>query len=165
MYNSKNFFMDLKDVYLGYTHKWMDVNSKTIPIPYFSRKEISEHEYKLTYSQWKKIIDCYIKNVFDYIFDGNTFPIPHGLGSFSITKTKRKLINRKQTSKQGKLVAVKLLTTYNYKPRICWNTAKLPITNKNFYKFILVRPLWSKVMEMYKEDGSQILKLKDNKRL
>ncbi len=161
MYKSKAYFKDLKDVYLGYTHKWADVKSTSIPSPYFSRKLISNHEFKLEYKQWKAIIQCYLKNLFLYLFDGNSFPVPHGLGFLSINKTKRKLINKKKTLEQNTLVANKLLTTYGYKPRIYWNVKRSDLKYKSFYKFYFVRPLWSQMMESYKEDGSQILKLKD----
>lgn len=164
MYKSKGYFKELKDIYLGYTHKWMDITSNTVPIPYFSRKEISNHEYKLTFKQWKTIIQCYLKNVYEYIVDGNVFPLPNNMGNISITKTKRKLIDRKKTVKENKLVAVKLLSTYSYKPRIYWNVSRSEMKNKSFYKLILVRTRWSELMDRYKEDGSQILKLKDNKR-
>jgi hypothetical protein len=163
MYKGTGFFRELKDIYLGYRYKWMDVTSKTIPVPYFSRKEISDHEFKMTYQEWKKVIVCYLKNVFEYIVDGNTFPVPHKLGYLYLTKTKRKLIDRKKTGSEGKLVAKRLLHTYNYKPRVCWNTSRCDMPYKTLYKCKLVRTLWSKLMESYVEDGSQIMKLKDNR--
>lgn len=164
MYTGKTYFKDLKDVYLGYSHKWMDVKSNTIPVPYFSRKEISNHEFKLSYKEWKVIIESYLKNLFLYIFDGNVFPIPHGLGFLSLTKTKRKMIDRKASAKVKSPVARKMLHTYGHKPRLYWNTKRSDLRYKSFYKFLLVRPLWSKMMDLYEEDGSQILKLKDSRK-
>lgn len=163
LYKSNTYFRDLKDIYLGYTHKWMDVNSKVITRPYFSKKEISNHKYKLGYKEWKVIIKSYLKNVFLYILDGNVFPIPHGLGLLSINKTRRKLIDKKASVKAKTPVARKMMHTYGFKPRIYWNVKRSDLKYKSFYKFYFVRPLWTKMMDIYEEDGSQILKLKDDR--
>jgi hypothetical protein len=160
---TSRYFATLKHVYLGYRYKYYDVSSNTVPIPYFSKSEISEHEYKLTYSQWKKIIVCYLKNIYLYILDGNDFKIPAQLGVWSLVKTKRIAVNRMESVKQKKAVAGKNLHTYGYKPKLLWLSSKADFKFKSYYYFNFVKPIFSKLWHYYKEDGSQILKLKDFK--
>ena len=155
------YFLTLSDVYLGYRYKYYDISSNTVPNPYFNKNEISDNEYKLTYKQWKAVILCYLRNILLYLLDGNDFKIPNKLGVWSLVKTKRLAINKYESKKQGKPIVCKNLHTYGYKPKILWYSSKADFKYKVFYYFNFVRPILSKLWYYYKDDGSQILKLKD----
>lgn len=160
-YKEDKYYVTLKSIYLGYRYKWYDVTSNTVPVPYFSKNEISTHEYKLTYKQWRKIIVCYFKEVFNYLYEGGTFVFPQALGTLTLTKTKTLGVNKRQTKLENKVVYFKNLHTYGYKPRIVWGKRGSWFTYGSFYKFNFTKNAWICLMERLKKDGSDILKLND----
>jgi len=92
----------LKHLYLHYPHKTYDIHSNTVPVPYFPKKEISGHRWKLTYKDWKRIMGVYLKNLTKLLLSGKRTGIPSGLGDFQLRKYKpvHRRINFKATKEK-----------------------------------------------------------------
>ena len=84
---SGNKFITLKDIYLKYRYKWYDINSNTVPNPYFPKSEISDHKYKLSKKEWLVVINTYIDILIEDFINGYDYQIPLGLGNLLIKKT------------------------------------------------------------------------------
>lgn len=160
-YKEDRYYTTLKTIYLGYRHKWYDVTSSTVPVPYFPKSEISEDVNKLTYKEWRKIILCYFRQVLNYLYDGNTFTLPQQLGSWKLVKVKTLGVDSFKSKKSKKLIYCKNLHTYGYKPRIMWLKRKSWFLYSTFYKFNFAKTAWMEVKRRLFEDGSTILNLDD----
>ncbi len=160
-YKENKYYTTLNSIYLGYRYRWYDVTSSTIPVPYFPKSEISTHENKLGYKQWRKIILCYFRQILNYLYEGNTFELPQQLGSIKLIKTNIPNVNKIKTIEAGKPIFYKSLHTYGYKPRVIWIKRGSRFLYSSFYKFNFTRKAWSIVSQRLLKDGSDILKLND----
>ncbi len=172
-YKDKVKFITLKDLYLSYRHKWYDVNSSTVPIPYFSSEEISEHEYKLTYKQWKEIVQSYLDCVLDELKEGNTYTIPHGLGVLQLVKYENRYIDYEAGKKaleegridKGTFLRKKDYALDGYAFKMLWHRSKknsVRFRNKYLFEVWMPKTVYSKLYKWFKEDKSRIYKLSDN---
>lgn len=111
----------LKDLYLLYPYKTRDINSTTVPKPYFPKDQITDHEYSLKFKEWKKCIQCLLNNTEEYLHTGKKFRVPCRLGVFQIRKAKHRGLSYAHYRKTGEWV--KLNTEYlkNYRPLFKWD--------------------------------------------
>ena len=84
--DAKNKTVALEALYVYYPHKTVNPKPGTVPVPYVPKKEISTHEYKLTYQEWRAVLACYFKHLIRYLMQGYTYKVPYGLGTFIIKK-------------------------------------------------------------------------------
>lgn len=84
----KVMFRTVKDLYLFYRYKYYDSSSSTVPVPYFPKKDISTHEYKLTYKQWKSVVKVYFEVAIESMLTGDEFKIPFTMGRLYLAKIK-----------------------------------------------------------------------------
>jgi len=78
----------MKELYLQYEYKTYDIHSKSVPVPYFPKHEITDHNFTLTYKEWRRIVMCYIKHLLAYLIEGHLFKIPVQLGTWQLLKRK-----------------------------------------------------------------------------
>jgi nucleoid DNA-binding protein len=172
-YKNKVKYLTLKDLYLGYKYKWYDVESSTVPIPYFSKDEISDHEYALTYKQWKAILTDYFKTVLDHLKEGNRYKMAHGLGTIQLVKYENRHIDFKagqQAMKEGRLEKGQFLRKKDYDLdgyafKLKWfKTKKYGVVFRNKYLFNLWIPnnVYKELHRWFKADKSRIYKLSDS---
>lgn len=144
----------LRDIYLGYSYKFRDIESKTIPIPYFPKDQITQHTHSLTYKEWKKIIQIYLKHLVLYLLTtGFKFKIPSRLGILQLKKYKSK-----STPDWGKTrevyghtnvkpIMFKNTHTQGYKPIIKWyregQNAKFKF--KWYWRFNFTKKVWKTI--------------------
>ena len=172
-YKDKVKFITLKDLYLGYRHKWYDVNSSTVPIPYFNPNEVSNHEYALSYKEWKNYLQVYFNTILEHLREGNQFIMPHGLGTLKLIKFKSKYIDYiagRKALEEGKLEKGTFLRKKNYALdsysfKLMWyrtNKHNVKFRNKYLYQIWMPNPTFKKLYYWFKEDKSRIYKLSDN---
>jgi hypothetical protein len=113
----------LKDMFSDYPYKCQHV-TKTIPVPYIKAKDvICDHQYSVTYKEWILILSTYVKYVRQYLFQGNTYKLPHRMGDILIIKTKAGFTNFNTPLKNtdGTWNISKNTHTNGYKAKIYWD--------------------------------------------
>lgn len=172
-HNDKYKFVSNKELYLGYRYKWYDTTSNTVPKPYFSKKDISEHKYKLTFKEWNEIVDCYIDVVLEYVREGNLYTIPHGLGLLGLVKYKSRYIDYHKGRKaleSGEIQKGTFISRENYKLdghtfRLKWYRGKrhsVLFRNKYLYDMYLLRTTFKKLFYYFMEDKSRIYRISNS---
>lgn len=171
-YRDKTTHISNKDLYLGYRYKWYDTTKSTIPIPYVSRKDVSDHKYKLAYKEWNKVVECYIEVVLEHLREGNLYTMPHGLGMLKLTKYKTKYIDYYKGKKAIEEGTLEKGTFYRrddynldgYTFRLKWYRASkyhVVFRNKYLYELWLLRTSHKILYNYFKEDKSRIYRLSD----
>lgn len=116
-----------KDIYYFYPYKKNPpFNGKTIPQPYVKKKEVSDHKFALIYDVWLSVIEDYVKEVQDRLFQGRIVKFQNYLGEFQLKKYKiHRKIDWGETRKHGKKMYFKdrdlhtILIKWNRKRNIC----------------------------------------------
>lgn len=145
MKNSNINKITLRDIYLQYPYKCIDPNLKGVPIPYVKKSDISTHNDKLTFKEWKTIITIYLKHLFFYLIkSGLPYKLPHQMGRLQIRK--RKCLRRTNWYRSKKIdkdfniiVNHKNLHTFGYSPRIKWYRKGINMKYKGLWKFNFLR--------------------------
>ena len=145
-----------KEFYLAYPYKYRDINSKTVPIPYFNKSEITDHKYTLSYKEWKLVTSTYFKLLHLYLFTGSPYKLPHGLGSIQLKKYKGAGIDHKRTKeiygdlayKKGKIIKFKNIHTGGYKPVIKWYRREAKLANKWLWRFNYLQNKWKETSKI-----------------
>ena len=160
----------LRELYLGYEFKYRDIESSTVPIPYFPKSEITETKYSLTFKQWKKIILIYFKHIVMYLITtGSRFKIPSRLGIFQMKKYRTK--NSPDWAKtrvvygttRVKPIMFKNTHTQGYKPIIVWlrQGQNGKFKYKWYWRFTLTKKSWKKVSDTIFNKLTTINKLQE----
>ncbi len=163
----------LKELYLQYEYKAYDIHSKSVPVPYFPKTEITDHKFTLTYKEWRKIIMTYIKYCILYLIDGNLFKIPDQLGTWRLLKRKCKKrrvdlpttikrfgeINKTLPKGFKKKVYFHNHHTRGYTPYLKWLRREERLKYKWHWRFNLSRSNWSTISNKLLKDASYINKL------
>jgi hypothetical protein len=151
----------IKNLYLKYPHKWRDLESKTIPSPYFPASEVSAHPYAMSYKEWKEAVLVLFEEYMVEMLNGDTIYIPHALGRLSICKyiPKRKSVDLDHLVKTGERIYHDNSHTDGYCPILYWNYRYK--TNANFrYKkhwgIDFIQPVWSKISKKIQGDFTLI---------
>ena len=139
-----------KDFYLLYPYKYRDIESKTIPVPYFNKSEITDHRFTVTYKEWKLITNTYFSILQDYLLSGLPYKLPHGLGEIQFKKYKGGGIDHKKTKefygdlayKDKRIIRFKNVHTDGYRPVIKWNRKTAKLANKWLWRFNLLQNRW-----------------------
>ena len=77
-------------------------NGKTVPQPYVSKADISDHQHALTYNEWRLIVNDYLVLLKEYLLGGREFTPPNYMGSFQLRKYKvHRKINWFETNRLG----------------------------------------------------------------
>lgn len=166
-HNDRYKYISNKELYLGYRYKWYDATSNTVPKPYFPKKEISNHQYKLSFKEWNTIVDCYIEVLLEYLREGNLYTIPQGLGLLRLVKYKSRYIDYHKGRKalaEGKIEKGTFISRENYNLdgytfRLKWHrnsTNNVVFRNKYMYNMYLLRTTFKKLFYYYMEDKSRI---------
>jgi hypothetical protein len=144
----------LRELYLGYSLKTRDIESKTIPVPYFPKSEITTHKHSLTYKEWKRIILIYFKHLVFYLMEtGFSYKIPSRLGLLQIRKYKSKKIPDWGKTKEVygttkvKPIYYKNTHTSGYRPIIKWYRSgqEAKFKYKWYWRFNFTPKSWSTV--------------------
>jgi len=163
----------LKDLYLNYDYKWYDVNSTTIPVPYFNKKEIVEHDYTLSYKEWKNVIMVYFKYVMLYLISGKCFVIPNFLGDLCLKKWKPKgrrinlyateqkygEYNKTVEKEDRKYIYHNNYHTGGYCPLLKWVRDRKQFAYKWHWRFDLTPHNWKFISKNLMKDASMINRL------
>lgn len=163
----------LKDIYLGYPYKYYDHLSNTIPNPYFPKHEISDHKYKISYKEWKKVVLEYFNILLEYLLTGKNFEIPNQLGLFRLMKYKplKRKVDFKRTKEiygeenkslpkgEKKLIYHMNHHTNGYDPILVWERRDYKFPFKWHWRFDLSRKNFKKVSDILKKDLTVINKL------
>lgn len=132
------------DIYKKYPYKYWDVTKSTVPMnPYIPMEEISNHEWKMTKSEWMSYINIYTKEVLDHLIQSNSFIIPHGLGELQL----RKIPIGDQPVYRWTEVFAKTLPSQKlgYNLRLKWYRKKAMFRLKNLYYFRLPDKVFTKI--------------------
>lgn len=153
---SDNKYITLKDIYLHYRYKWYDVNSNTVPNPYFPKSDISEHKYKLSKKEWLVIINTFIDILIEDFVNGYDYQIPLGMGNLQLKKT---LIARDRTESPYNEFIVSHCD--GYFPKLIWakhmGNEKVKFKNKTLFSCILLKNVFmNKFIGALKKDRSLI---------
>lgn len=143
----------LEAMYTYYPHKTMEITkSGTVPLPYIAKKDMSTHEWKLTYQQWKTVLMCYFKHLVRYFVLGYVYKIPYGLGFLSIQK---KRINSRQYFFLKKNPVPGYRKTYDhsvdgYKLFLHWDKDKTKNKRISYLRYFNVRLMREILAGIYK---------------
>lgn len=155
-------YVGLAQLYQFYPHKWMELNTKTVPVPYVKKEELSSHEYRLTYKQWKQVLAAYFKHLIRYMLKGYEYEIPHGMGKFSIRKDRRPIRVKKEDGGYGKKYNH---ATEGYSVFLMWQkrhkNVKFPF--KTMYHVRMIHTIYSGIMRAITMDRSILYRLKTKK--
>lgn len=149
----------LRHLYLMYDYKWYDIYSSTVPVPYFPKSEISDHVYKLSFKEWKRIIVSYLKYLLLYLLAGSLFKIPSQLGRLCFRKKKsngRRVdigrttrefgeINRTLPKEKRKFAYFNNHHTAGYTPYIKWLRDTEKLKYKWHWRFNISKRMWKKI--------------------
>lgn len=104
-----------KDIYHFYPYRKNPiVTGKTIPQPYVKKEEESNHPHSLTYNEWKGIIDDYLIELRNHLYNGKLYTLPKQLGTLQLKKYKTyKQVDWNETNKQKKKVFYNDINSYN----------------------------------------------------
>lgn len=149
-------YITLMDLYLFYRYKWYDINSSTVPTPYFPKSEISEHAYKLSKQEWLIIVSTYIEALYQHLLQGYDYQLPLGLGNFSFRKVK---IARDRNENPYSEFIVRWCD--GYFPKLVWNkyqgAAKVKFKNKSIFSVVILKNVYlGRLLKAIKEDRSLI---------
>lgn len=90
-----------KDLYRDYPFKCQLLITNTVPDPYIKKEDQNcDSEYRLTYLEWKKIIDLYVEYVIDYLKTGDVFKLPFRLGNLRLIQNPKKFFLNFNTGKE-----------------------------------------------------------------
>ncbi len=112
-----------KAIYMDYSYKKNPDFSltNTVPDPYIKGKDVSDHNFSMTYFDWKPIIDDYINCIGEVLTSGNTFKMPLFMGELELRKLKLKNgVDRVASQKEGKTVTRKGSDYDNCALRLKW---------------------------------------------
>lgn len=170
-YRDNNKWITLHELYLLYPHKWRDLTSNTVALPYFAKDEISEHEYKMSYQEWKKALKCYYKHVMEYMIEGNVYKLPYNLGYFRLKKIrqpvasyvrwKKEIESGKRTVEDG-LMTTLIPETGGYFPYLHWdrtNRSGVYFKFKSLYKVRIMPKTYFKLWNRIVKDRSILYNL------
>jgi len=148
----------LEDIYLQYPYKDVDVKENTVPKPYVPYDQISDHKWKLTYKEWKKIISIYLREWLKYLMTGQRYKLDNKLGDVQIMKykPKKKRLNLGATLKTGKKVYHNNLHTNNYCPIFIWHREHVRFPFKWHWRFRLTKKAFGIISDNLKEDFTAI---------
>jgi nucleoid DNA-binding protein len=151
----------LKEIYLKYPHKWRNLKSNTIELPYFPASEITNNEYTLSYQDWKKVINSLLECYKEVLVSGNTLLLPHALGRLNIKKYRPKnpRLDFAHYAKTGEKIYHSNLHTDGYCPILYWNyrhNTHAKFKYKRHWSVTFVDTFWNNVSKMIQEDSSII---------
>ena len=149
-------YISLIELYLHYRYKWYNINSNTIPIPYFPKTEISEHKYKLSKQEWVKIIYAYVDLLIELIIQGETIQLPLGLGYLQMIKRKVKYDRL-----EGDYARFIMDRLDGYSPKVTWlksvTNHNIVFKNKSMFSIVMIKNVYlNKVIKALKADRSLI---------
>ena len=162
----------IRNIYLHYRYKWYDVNSKTVPVPYFPKDQISEHEYKLKCTDWNNVLRIYFKEVIEELIAGKIVYMGK-LGALillkrkSIAKENKHKIKQEYHKSETKEVVKYYYTnlhTGGYSPYIKWirnQRSGCLLKHKEYYKFNFLDTVWEVVSKRFHKEPHLINNLKD----
>jgi hypothetical protein len=149
-------YITLQELYLFYRYKWYDINSSTVPTPYFPKSEISEHPYKLSKQEWLKVASTYIELLFQSLLSGIDYNIPLGLGNLAFNKVK--IARDRNANKYNEFI---VRWCDGYFPRLIWNKSmgagKVKFKNKTMFSIIVLKNVYmNRVLKAIQDDRSLI---------
>lgn len=148
-------YIRLADIYMNYPYKKRD--GLNITRPYIKKKDEVEHEFQISYSEWKKILLTYFSVIIEYVFDGNRFKFPSRLGILYAVKSKKGFIRKFR--KNDKKEIFFNFETNGYVPRTKWESS---LRLKSVYKFRFAHRVMRYWHKRAMQDKSIILNLPDN---
>jgi hypothetical protein len=159
----------LQEMYIKYPYKWKDINSATVPLPYFPAKDITDTEYSMSYKQWKTLVNLYFKLVIEYMQEGLAYDLPQNLGNLHVKKVKGSGIDWDATKKkygsqkgQKEIKKVYMDNTYTdgYYPIVKWYRLDKLLKYKWLWDFKPTQ-ICKKVAKHWNEDNSNVYKISD----
>lgn len=136
-------YRTLLDLYKFYRYKTYNIDSSTVPIPYFPKSEISTHPYALTYKKWREVVNVYIEVVLEELTNGFDYKIPHGMGNLFLYKVPLTVVNGEIRNPKYTKIINKYLDGWIIKLR--WNkrlsatSRKVRFKNKTMFSIYMLK--------------------------
>ncbi len=144
----------LFDLYLRYSYKYRNPR-KNMGHYHFPLAEITRHKHSLEFKDWKKIVKCYFKHLYEYLKSGRSFKLPQSLGYLQLCKSKSARVFRdfeagkelmaKGELQKGEFVKIRRYFFNGYYPVLVWHKRHLPdsrFQNKEYLKVTLTSSVW-----------------------
>jgi hypothetical protein len=175
MNKSANKHITVSDIYLHHPDKTYDINSSTVPKPYFPASEISDNPNALTYQQFRQIADCYLKHTVDHIKTGRSFEIPAKLGTLQLRKYKKKKspidfkstkevygeVNETLPAGEKKLIRFKNRHTNRRIPVIKWYRKHRKFAFQWHWRIRLSKYAWKQISKELRSNAAAINRLNE----
>ena len=147
-------------------------------LPYVTIDENSNHEYAITYTEWKKIILSYFKHTVLFLLNGYTYYFHSGMGELKLIKKKinkkkvdigRTILHFMKRSSKTRAEAIEELKTtkerlyyFNpeldgYKWKAAWFRKGFNVKYLNLWGFMLQRQSAYKFINNYLKTNKQAL--------
>lgn len=155
----------LQDIYLLYPYKTRKIVGKTVPVPYFPKSEITEHEYSKEYKEWKRCIEILLKNLRLYLLTGMKYRIPNRMGNLQIRKCKSAGLSFAHYRKTGEWKKMDNRQWKGYRPLLKWDRNAPDGTALKFkraWAFDFTDTAWGEVMSILNKDFSYINRFIDD---
>jgi len=143
------------DIYKGYRfrkrHITINKEGKNIVhAPYIPLKESTNHEFSLTFPEWKELVKAYWDIVVDELIEGNQFELPKELGHIQMMKKMGNQIRQNKLYRNNH--------TGGYSPFVVWNRFHAGrFSHKMWYMFNISRKKqWSRVSKRIHKNPSLI---------
>lgn len=166
----------LTDVFKSYPYKDKDIAELTLSSInskiYVKKSEIvSDHEYSITYKEFKEILTAYTNVVLDYLGRGRTVELPFRLGTLRFIKylPSSKPINwklskevnaNKNEGDEYKFIRQKNYHTDGNIIKLKWDK-KSRISGSQWFKARIARRSMAKLLKEFEKDSTKIYKIQE----
>lgn len=159
---------NLIDLYMRYPYKknpddFIPGKSKTVPIPYISHADSTDHKYSVDFKTYKLIITTFLGFLFQYLLQGGRYIMPGKMGDLIIYKYKRsvkKNIRWNVYNTTGSHSNEKNIHTNRYSPTLKWKRGKhmnnMTNIEVNWWNFLPSRGGLTMMGKYLSEDPSRI---------
>lgn len=152
----------LKDLFQFFPYRKNPPLSNTIPVPYVKKEDVSDHQYALTYSLWKAILEDIILEIRDCLIDGETWNIGSHIGTIEVVRfTANNFIDYKKSKEQSKVVRRSRTEHDNIMIKGLWSRKRNPLPNKSLWRFKLCRTFKSDIYKRAETDFTLLYKFSE----